>query len=97
MHRVLEPGGRFAILELSSPASPILRLGFRLHMKIMMPLIDRFIAGKSEPFKYLYQTTMAFITPAELITKLEKAGFTEINYRSYLLGGIAIHYGKKSR
>ncbi len=95
MHRTLKPGGRFAILELSKPANPFLRFGFNLHMKTVMPLIGRVIAGKSEPFKYLYQTTMTFLAPDEFKKGLEKAGFVEVNYKTFLFGGIAIHFGQK--
>lgn len=95
MHRVLKPGGRFAILELSTPSNWFLRLGFRLHLKTIMPLIGVLITGKSEPFKYLYQTTMTFLSPIEFVKKLEKAGFVEIHFKTFLTGGIAIHHGLK--
>ncbi|MFQ5709218.1 MAG: ubiquinone/menaquinone biosynthesis methyltransferase [bacterium] len=95
MFRVLEPGGKFAILELSKPQNRLLRAGFRLHMKTVVPLIGRLTTGKLDPFDYLYQTTMTFLSPVEFKAMLEKAGFVEVSWKSYLLGGIAIHYGMK--
>ncbi|NIR47202.1 ubiquinone/menaquinone biosynthesis methyltransferase [candidate division KSB1 bacterium] len=95
--RVLKPGGRFAILELSRPETSLLRLGFRLHMRTIMPLIGRLATGQGAPFKYLYQTTMTFLSPTQFKQSLQNAGFVEIDFKSYLLGGIAIHYGKKSQ
>ena len=95
MQRVLKPGGRFAILELSRPDISLLRLGFRLHMKIVMPLIGKITTGASEPFNYLYQTTMTFLSPLEFKKSLEAAGFVSVNFKRFLLGGIAIHYGEK--
>ena len=95
MHRVLKPGGRFAILELSQPKNSILRAGFRVHMKTVMPLIGKLTAGKSTPFQYLCETTMTFLSPEEFKQRLENAGFPAANWQKFLFGGIAIHIGQK--
>lgn len=95
IYRVLKPGGRFAILELSQPQNSILRLGFRLHMKTVMPMVGRLTTGAVHPFDYLFETTMTFLSPIEFRNRLEKAGFVNVRWKKYLLGGIAIHYGRK--
>jgi demethylmenaquinone methyltransferase/2-methoxy-6-polyprenyl-1,4-benzoquinol methylase len=96
MQRVLKPGGRFAILELSRPQNALLRMGFRLHMKTVMPMIGKLATGDWAPFHYLYQTTMTFLSPAEFKQRLEKAGLAQVDFKRFLFGGIAIHYGEKS-
>lgn len=95
IRRVLRPGGRFAILELSRPQNPLLRAGFKLHMQTIMPFIGRLTTGRSSPFAYLCQTTMTFLDPKEFKQRLEKAGFENVCWQSFLLGGIAIHHGTK--
>ena len=95
MHRVLKPGGRFAVLELSQPQNLILRAGFRVHMKTIMPLIGKLTAGKSTPFQYLCETTMTFLSPEEFGQRLQKAGFAGVSWKNFLFGGIAIHFGQK--
>ncbi len=95
MYRALKPGGRFAILELSRPDNFLLRSGFRFHMKFVMPLIGKLATGASEPFTYLYQTTMTFLSPQEFKQRLQNAGFVNVNFKRLLFGGIAIHYGEK--
>jgi len=95
IYRVLQPGGRFAILELSQPRNPLLRLGFRVHLQTIMPLIGRLTTGRQSPFSYLRQTTMTFLRPEEFKLRLEQAGFQEVIWKRQLLGAIAIHAGIK--
>ena len=95
MYRVLKPAGRFAILELSQPRNPFLRMGFEFHLKTIMPIIGKLTTGQSSPFKYLSETTLTFLSPQQFKHKLENTGFQEVGYKKYLFGGIAIHYGTK--
>ncbi len=96
LHRVLKPGGKFAILELSRPQNKILNFGFKLHMQMVMPVIGRLATGSASPFGYLCKTTMTFLTPQAFCERLQKAGFIEVGWQSFLFGGIAIHHGKKA-
>lgn len=95
MYRVLKPGGRFALLELSQPENILFRLVFKLHMKTVMPIIGKLTTGEIEPFDYLFQTTTSFLSPLKFKEKLEKVGFMDVDWKNYLLGGIAIHFGIK--
>ncbi|MCG8608717.1 class I SAM-dependent methyltransferase, partial [bacterium] len=66
------------------------------HMKTIMPLIGRLTTGHAEPFKYLYQTAMTFLSPQAFQKRLARVGFMDVEFKQYLLGGIAIHTGQKS-
>ncbi len=95
IYRVLTPGGRFAILEMSQPHNAVLRFGFRVHMQTVMPLIGRLTTGQHSPFQYLRQTTMTFLRPEAFQERLESAGFREVMWKPQLFGAIAIHSGVK--
>lgn len=95
VYRVLKPGGSVAILELSQPDNPLLRHGFRLHMKIVMPAIGKLTTGDSAPFAYLRETTMTFLTREQFKRRLERAGFMQVKWHCFMLGAIAVHYGTK--
>lgn len=93
--RVLKPGGRFGILELTRPSSPLLRFGHRCYLNVFMPLIGKCLTNNEEAYRYLCQSIQTFTAPQELKILLEKSGFQEIEIHP-LTGGIAtIIIGKK--
>ena len=71
--RVLKPGGRLAILELSTPSNGLMAMGARLHMQYFVPLMGALLSGAAE-YKYLRASIEAFPTPDEFAKMLESAG-----------------------
>jgi demethylmenaquinone methyltransferase / 2-methoxy-6-polyprenyl-1,4-benzoquinol methylase len=95
VHRVLNKGGIFAILELTQPSNPIMKLGHQLYMKAFLPLIGKFIASDKQAYQYLCHSIQEFLKPIELASLLEKQGFHQIAIKP-LNGGIAtIVMGRK--
>jgi demethylmenaquinone methyltransferase / 2-methoxy-6-polyprenyl-1,4-benzoquinol methylase len=77
--RVLKPGGRLLMLEITPPASAFGRIMLRLYMRIYVPLVARLLARHAETprlFRYYWDTIDACITPPEVLAALERAGFT---------------------
>lgn len=80
-HRVLRPGGRVLVLEISKPES---RLGTQLlkgYMRAVVPLIARFIGKRSdtaELWRYYWDTIEACIPPAQVMDALRAAGFRDV-------------------
>lgn len=95
--RVLKPGGRLVILDTSPPPQNVLRPLILLHLKIGIPLLGRLIAGKSaaDAYRYLPESTQAFKSAPELADAVAEAGFRDVDYRMFMFGTIALHWGTK--
>ncbi len=93
--RVLKPGGRLVCLDTSPIPNNMLRPLVLIYYKFIIPFLGHVIAGERDAYKYLPETTMQFLKPDILETKLMDAGLMDVKYRSFMLGNIAIHWGTK--
>ncbi len=93
--RVLRPGGRVVCLDTSPPPSGPLRPAIRLHLRVVIPLLGRLIAGDSAAYAYLPESTEAFKTPVELAAIMQAAGLVEVRWRVFMFGTMAVHTGRK--
>jgi demethylmenaquinone methyltransferase / 2-methoxy-6-polyprenyl-1,4-benzoquinol methylase len=89
--RVLRPGGRLVILEMTLPPQPLLRRVYQFYFRRVLPWIGRRISRHATAYTWLPASTLAFPQPAELARRLEAEGFREVSYR-LLMGGVsALH------
>lgn len=91
-HRVLRPGGRLCILEFSLPTNPILRGGYNLYFRHVMPRTATLLSGdRSGAYRYLPNSVNTFLGRAEMADLLESAGFSAVT-QNPLTFGIAVAY-----
>jgi demethylmenaquinone methyltransferase/2-methoxy-6-polyprenyl-1,4-benzoquinol methylase len=95
-YRVLKPGGRIVALDTTQPARSILSPFIRFHMHTIIPLLGRAIAGASDAYTYLPDSTDRFLQAGVLANHLREAGFENVGFQKRMLGTVAIHWGRKS-
>ena len=82
--RVLRPGGRLLVLEITRPAGALGRLALRIYMRVFVPLVARLLARRDETprlFRYYWDTIEACIAPADVLAALQRAGFVDVQRR----------------
>lgn len=93
--RVLKPGARLVILEMTLPPNPRLRRVYQFYFRRVLPRIGRMISKHMTAYNWLPESTQAFPGPQELARRMEQQGFTEVTYKLLLGGVTALHVGRK--
>ena len=92
MARVLCPGGRLVILEITQPTRPPLSTFYSLWFDRVVPLLGA-VAGDPEAYSYLPESVRGFPRPGGLAEKMDAAGLERVRWTVLAGGIIAIHSG----
>lgn len=79
-HRVLKPGGKICLLEITYPETRWGRLLLKLYMKGWVPLLAPFLGHRHNTrrlWRYYWDTIEACLPPAQIVAELEAAGFKQ--------------------
>ena len=80
-HRVLRPGGRVIVLEITKPVSPAATALLKGYMRAVVPLIARVVGKRRDTaqlWRYYWDTIEACIPPAQVLDALRAAGFRNV-------------------
>jgi demethylmenaquinone methyltransferase/2-methoxy-6-polyprenyl-1,4-benzoquinol methylase len=92
MVRVVRPGGRVVVLEITTPRRPPLSTFFELWFDRIVPALGR-LAGDAQAYSYLPDSVRRFPGPEELAAVLWGAGLRDVRYVLTAGGIIALHAG----
>ena len=94
-HRVLKPGGKAVILELSVPQNALVRRFYELYFTHLLPWIGGALSGDKAAYRYLPASVHAFPAPARFCTMMADAGFRCVRHKSLTLGLCRLYIGEK--
>ena len=90
-------GGWHVVLESSPPKENLLRPFILFHLNFIIPALGRLVTGEMEAYRYLPDSTQQFRDPADVANVMRDVGYTNVSYRLFMFGTIAIHAGQKPR
>jgi len=93
MARVVRPGGKVVVLEITTPTRPPLSTFYRLWFDRVVPVIGR-VAGDPEAYEYLPNSVKRFPGPHDLAAKMDACGM-DVRYVLTAGGIIALHVGTR--
>jgi len=73
--RVLRPGGRFAVVELSLPRNRAVRAMYLLYLTKLLPVVGGIRSGNRAAYDYLAESIVDFPPPSQVELTMEQAGF----------------------
>jgi len=96
-YRVLKPGGRVVCLDTTPPprTRSVLRPFIHFHLHVIIPALGQLIAGASDAYTYLPDSTENFLPAETLAARLIEVGFQQVGFTRLMFGTMAIHWGQK--
>lgn len=94
-HRVLKPGGKAVVLELSVPDKRFLRRLYDLYFLHVLPWVGGVISGNKAAYRYLPASVHAFPAPESFCDLMQDAGFSDVYFKSFTFGLCRMYVGTK--
>ena len=91
MHRVLRPGGRAVILELSTPTSPMVRPLYNFYTRHVIPTVGRLVSKDVRAYSYLPESIAAVPQGNAMTAIMLEAGFSQARAIPLTMGVCTIY------
>lgn len=93
--RVLNPGGRLVILELSVPSNPVLRWCYNLYFTRVLPWIGGLVSGEKAAYNYLPASVLKFPGKEEWMETMRSCGYSDVHHKAFTFGICRMYTGEK--
>ncbi|MCG8533408.1 MAG: bifunctional demethylmenaquinone methyltransferase/2-methoxy-6-polyprenyl-1,4-benzoquinol methylase UbiE [Desulfovibrionales bacterium] len=93
--RVLKPGGRVVILELTTPEKGVLRKIYLGYFQKILPRIGAFFSKDASAYSYLPESVLKFPPSKEFSRIIKSAGFDRIRFKPMTFGIVTLFVGTK--
>ena len=95
MFRVLKPGGKAVILELSTPDGRLIGSLYRFYFHRVLPLIGGIVSGSKGAYKYLPASVDKFPRPEKFCGIMRECGFCNVSAKALTFGICRMYVGEK--
>ncbi len=95
MLRVLRPGGRLCVLELTPPSSALVKPFYAAYTRGVIPLVGKLVSGDSDAYTYLPRSIAAVPARAAMTALITGAGFSNAAYRPFTFGVCTLYTATK--
>ena len=92
--RVLRAGGRFVVLEFSTPRG-VFGMAYRSYFRHVLPLVGGLVSGDGSAYAYLPASVARFPRPEAFARLMEEAGFVDVRWQPLTFGIACVHRGEK--
>lgn len=96
IRRILQPGGRLAILEFVPPDRGWRQALYRLYLHNVLPLLGRLLSRHAFAYRYLAESIGSFPTVPDFCQELHQAGYCQVESRALTAGIVYLFYSRKS-
>jgi demethylmenaquinone methyltransferase/2-methoxy-6-polyprenyl-1,4-benzoquinol methylase len=91
--RVVRNGGKMVSLDTTPPPPGFFRRFIEFHLRFIIPLLGKWVAGDADAYTYLPESTEKFLPAEVLAERICEAGFHPVHFSRRMLGTMAIHWG----
>ncbi|MCH5222388.1 MAG: bifunctional demethylmenaquinone methyltransferase/2-methoxy-6-polyprenyl-1,4-benzoquinol methylase UbiE [Muribaculaceae bacterium] len=95
MYRILRPGGKLCVLELSTPTSAVTKALYKLYTHYLVPIAGRLLSHDPRAYSYLPESIAAAPQRMDMTEIMQQAGFSNTAFRSFTFGVCTLYTAYK--
>jgi demethylmenaquinone methyltransferase/2-methoxy-6-polyprenyl-1,4-benzoquinol methylase len=95
IERVTRPGGLLVSLDFFLPRNVVLRKGYLAYLYAQGAFWGLVLHGRARVYTYIPDSLRSFVSVDDFSSMLRGAGYSRVDARKYILGGIGVHWAAK--